>query len=134
MRLEGWEARLAAVVEAARLEPFAWGSTDCFRLACSAVEALTGLDHWPRFAGRYSSKAGALRIIAATGTFPEFIGWAFSAPLVPVNLARRGDLVLVPQPGMDALGVCLGNEAAVRAEKRLGFVPRALSLCAWRVD
>lgn len=133
MRLQGWEARLAGVIEAARPEPFAWGSTDCFRLACSAVEALTGENHWPRFAGRYASKRAALRIIAERGTFAEFVRWVFAIPAIPVKLARRGDLVLVAQPGMAALGVSLGNECAVRLESRLGFVPRAAIACAWKV-
>lgn len=135
MRLEGWEVRLAEVIEAARSEPFRWGERDCFHLACAAVEALTGADRWPEFGGRYRSQRQALRIIGEHGpSFAEFVTWFFAVPPVGVNLARRGDLMMIEPPsGMSALGVCVGSEAAVRFERELGFLPRGRFACSWRI-
>lgn len=134
MRLECWESRLAAVIEAARGRPFRWGENDCFRLACASVHALTGVDHWPAFAGRYHTQRQALRILAASGSFEGFVSEVFGAELVAPRLARMGDLMLVPQgPRMPALAVCVGAHAAVPLEHELGFVARSVCSRAWRI-
>lgn len=133
MRLEGWEGRLAAAIEAARFKPFRWGEHDCFRFACSAVEALTGVDRWSRFAG-YRTRFGALRIVAKhAGSFKDFVSLALGVELSGARLARVGDVVLVPQPRLDALGVCVGRDVAVLFERELGFLPRSACSQCWKV-
>lgn len=134
MRQQGWEKRFAEVIEAARAQPFEWGVSDCWRLACSSVEALTGEDRWPMFAGQYYTKGEALRIIALHAcSFEDFAGWFFGARPIDPRFARDGDLMLVRQPGMDALGVCVGSSIAVRLERELGFMPRAAAAKAWEI-
>jgi len=134
-RLPGWESRLAALIETARSEPYELGRHDCFRLACASIEALTGIDHWPRWAGRYGTRRDALKLIA------EFHREGFTAaasklfgrePVAPL-LARRGDIVELVQAGEQHLGVAVGAEAAVLGEAGLAFIP--LSECAhcWRI-
>jgi hypothetical protein len=46
MRLNGWEARLNAVVERHRVLPFGWHTSDCFTLPLDGVVAITGRDPW----------------------------------------------------------------------------------------
>ena len=134
MRLEGWEKRLAAVIEAARTEPYVLGQHDCFRVACASVEALTGIDRWPEFAG-YTTKREALAKLAAHGSTFEAAGdWFFGSPSVSVRLARRGDICCVQTvDGEKHLGVCLGRDTAVLAPEGLTFVATLLCRCAWRV-
>jgi hypothetical protein len=134
MRLEGWEQRLWAVIEAARTQPYALGEHDCLRVALRTVEALTGVDRWSEFAG-YKTKREALATIARFGSnFEDAISWFFGAPSVDVKLAGRGDICLVETvDGEQHLGVCLGRDTALLAPEGLTYLATLLCRCAWRV-
>jgi len=133
MRLEGWETRLALVVEEARHAPYALGTHDCFRLACRAVEALTGVDRWPEFAG-YTTKREALALLARHGSSFEDAFDHLAGERIEARLARRGDLVCVQtDDGEKHLGVVTGREAAFLAPQGLIWVPLAACRCGWRV-
>ena len=134
MRTKGWEARLAAVMEAARETPYVLGEHDCFRLACHAICALTGEDRWPEFAGRYRTKGEALRVIAEYGaSFDRAFSWFFGCAPADRKLARRGDIVKFMQEGEAHLGVCLGIRAAVLGDEGLMYVDIADCEHCWRV-
>ncbi len=134
-RIEGWELRLPLVIEAARNETYELGRHDCFRVACLAVVALTGVDRWPEFAGRYATKREALALLARHGsTFEAAFDWFFGGPHVDVKQARRGDIVaLATSDGEKHLGVCIGSRVAFLAETGLLFVPLTGCLCAWLI-
>jgi hypothetical protein len=134
-RIEGWESRLIAAVEAARWTRYELGVHDCFRVACHVVEALTGVDRWPEFAGRYHDKRGAVALLAEHGkTFEAAFDWFFDTPHVPVQEAARGDIVaLRTADGEKHLGVCLGCDVAFLAPEGLLFLQRSSAHCAWRV-
>lgn len=135
MRQQGWEARLAQVIEAARHARYELGVHDCFRVACAAIEALTGEDRWPVFAGRYATKRQALRLIAQYGRdFDAAFTWFFGALPLDVKLARSGDILkFVDSAGEAHLGVLVDSKVAVLGEEGLAFVPRAACACCWRV-
>jgi hypothetical protein len=136
MRQAGWEARLLAVVAAAQHEPYRLGTHDCFRLACRVVEALTGVDRWPQFAGQYATKREALRLIARFGlTFESAFDWFFALPHTSPKVARRGDIAAYADPeGEKHLGIVLGAETAVLGPHGLLRVPTLQCLAAWRID
>lgn len=123
-RLEGWEARLNTVIEAARDTPYVLGQHDCLRVACATVQALTGVDHWPGFAG-YTTRREALRVILMHG---KDLGDAVTRTLgvdpVEPGFARRGDLVMYADDADDDqhLGVCVGQWVAVLGEQGLQLV------------
>jgi hypothetical protein len=134
MRLEGWEGRLVQVIEAARHRPYVLGEHDCFRVACQAVEALTGEDKWPEFAGRYSTEREALHLLAQHGhSFEESFDWFFSVKHSDVRLARRGDIVALANGGQKHLGVCEGALVAALGPDGLVRVPLLECLCCWRI-
>lgn len=134
VRLEGWELRLDGVIENARRHPYELGMHDCFRVACAAVEALTGVDRWPEWSGKYSTKREALALIAKHGSnFEEAFDWFFDTKHVSVNLARRGDVVAFEFVGEKHLGVCTGMNCALTAESGVTFIPARRGLCAWRI-
>jgi hypothetical protein len=135
VRIEGWESRLDAILEAQRQVPYQLGREDCFRLACRAVEAVTGVDRWPEFAGRYRTKREALAEIARFGSsFDRAMDWFFGAMSISVLQARRGDIVSLRDPGGDLhLGVCVGARAACYGPSGLTFVPLSACRSAWRV-
>lgn len=133
-RLEGWEQRLLAIIEDARARPYVLGEHDCFRLACRVIEALTGVDRWPSFAG-YTTKREALQRLAQHGSSFEAAGdWFFGAPRVDIKLARRGDiLALQDEVGEKHLAVCLGHQLACMRDDGLLFLKVSAAHCAWRV-
>jgi hypothetical protein len=133
-RLQGWESRLAAVIEDARDQPYALGSHDCLRVALRTVEALTGVDRWSEFSG-YTTKREAMATIARFGSnFEAAISWFFGSPSVDVRMARRGDICLVQTvDGEQHLGVCLGRDTALLAPEGLTYFPTLVCKCAWRV-
>lgn len=135
MRAEGWEGRLNAVIDAARATPYALGTHDCFRVACATVHALTGVDRWAEWQGRYRSRREALALIAEHGrSFEAAASAFFGEPASDVRHARRGDLVCVQtEDGEKHLGVCLGINAAVLGPDGLAFVPTMTCLCCWRI-
>lgn len=135
-RLQGWEMRLHACVEAARARPYRLGEHDCFRFACAVVEALTGADLWAPWAGRYRTRLGALRQIHrfGGGGFTEAGTKLFAVAPVAMGLARRGDIAEFADPdGEQHLGVALGPDVAVLAAGGLTFVKRSACRHVWRV-
>lgn len=135
-RIEGWESRLAAVIEAARARPYVLGESDCLRLACAAVEAITGRDYWPKFAG-YRTKRQALVTIARIA---PTLGEAVTATLgrQPANprTALRGDIALFRDAaGEDHLGVVTGAYVMVTLPDGIGSmsIEHPGVLCSWRV-
>lgn len=136
MRLDGWESRLMAIVDSALRTPYVLGEHDCLRLACADVEALTGVDYWPRFKG-YKTKRQALVTIAKIApTLGEAVTAVLEVRPSRAICARRGDLVLFrDDDSEDHLGVCIGREVLVTAEQgaiTLGLEDKRL-LCSWRV-
>ncbi len=134
-RLPGWEGRLCAVIADVHARPYELGVHDCFRLACAVIEALTGIDRWGEFAGRYRTARECLALLAEHGhNFTEAGTWFFGAQPVSWKRARRGDVLEYREPGGAAhLVVCVGAHCVGLADQ--GPINIALSACAhaWRV-
>jgi len=138
VRLEGWETRVRAVLEAARFEPYALGQNDCLRLACATIHALTGVDLWPNFAGRYATRAQSLRCIAEYGgNFQAGVARILGGQPEPMSVARPGDICEYREPDitrMPHLGVVWDAKAvAVLGEQGLLFVARGACQHCWRI-
>lgn len=131
MRLEGWEARLAEEIEAARSRPFRWGQHDCATWAADVRRALTGEDLAAGWRGKYRDARGAKRAIRATGAHDlvEAVTRAIGSPLPSVLMAGRGDVVTDGA----ALGICLGRDAAFLSLSGLAFRPLATCLHGWSI-
>jgi hypothetical protein len=134
MRVCGWTSVLAARLEAAQSQPFAWGCHDCATWAFDLRRDLTGgPDHAARWRGRYRTARGAYRVMrrlgweSLEGLGRDLLGDPLATPL----LAQRGDLVL---GGEDpAFGICTGARAAFVAPKGLTQLPLASCSLVWRV-
>lgn len=138
-RVEGWESRLVAVIEAARVRTYALGQWDCFALACASVAAVTGVDFWPQWQGRYATRREAVALIAAYAghgdgnAFTRAFSKLFGAAPVPMSFGRRGDIAeFVDATGQQHLGVVLGRDVAVMDEQ-MTFVSRKACVHAWRI-
>lgn len=135
MRVAGWESRLAAVIEAARTRPYSLGEFDCFCLACQVVNALTGVDRWPEFAGRYRTKREALLLLHEHGrSFSDAARWFFGGATRPLPYARRGDIVEYRDvTGEYHLGVVTGAQFVCIHETGLIEVPMREAGACWAV-
>lgn len=133
-RLEGWEQKLDRLLEEARRQPYRLGEHDCFRLTSRVVEALTGIDLWPRFRG-YRTRRQALATIARCGpTFETAGDFVFGSPRVDWRALRRGDIAAFQtSDGYKHLAICNGRTLAVLVESGLEFPPTSAALCGWRV-
>lgn len=132
MRVDGWEERLAEVVEAAESRPFEWGVHDCCTFAAACVDAITGSDHVGRL--DYADERAAKRILACHGGLLEAVTSRLGVTVGGWAHARRGDVCLVPTEQGDGLGVCLGTHIAVAAEQGIERYPLPLARWVWRIE
>lgn len=132
MRRADWPTRLAGVVEGRRQLPFSWGAHDCCAFAAACVEAVTGIDHFAAWRGRYRSRMGAMRWIAEAGGLPVLVSRALGEPDLP-GRAQRGDVVLIGTRAGFALGVCVGSTIACAGPQGVTFVPLNEGLQCWHV-
>lgn len=122
-RLEGWESRLVAVLEAADEQPYRLGTHDCLRMSCRAVEALTGVDLWSQFCG-YTTQREALQVIAHHGkTLRDAVSKVLDVEVRPTLQARRGDIVLFHDGRQHHLGVCAGALVATLMDDGVLYIP-----------
>ena len=105
-RLKNWPSRLAALVEAARLEPFAWGRHDCCLWGADSVLACTGLDPAAKWRGTYSDAAGAAALLQQLGGIAAVA--AMAGPEILPRLAGAGDVGLIDFDGRETLAVHSG--------------------------
>lgn len=122
-RLPDWPERLAALVEARRGVPFAWGVMDCGIFAADGALAVTGRDFLARWRGTYATEDQAEAITG--GAFETFMDAALrgiGAADCPVGLLQRGDVALVRYGNTRSLAVCLGGAVAVPGLNGLAFL------------
>ena len=133
MKTDGWEKRLSDAVEAARGQPFEWGSHDCATWAFDVRQALINGPDVVAWRGRYKTALGSHRAMRKLGwhTMEEGGRALMGEPLPGVLMAQRGDLVL--SQGDPAFGVCIGSQVAFVGPSGLQFVPLAECAMAWRV-
>lgn len=130
MRHTDWPERLANLIEARRTLAFAWGENDCAAFAAAAIDAVAGRAvDLPAHASEFE----ALRQIATHGSLVAATALVLGEPVAP-GLARRGDVVVVPNEGREVLAVCLGLTCAAPGPDGLTFVPAALAVACWRID
>lgn len=114
MRSEHWPARLAAVVACAATRPYVLGEWDCLRFSCACIDAMTGVDLWPRFSGYRTKRQALVTIARIAPTLGEAITAVLAVPPQPVFLGRRGDIALYrDDAGEEHIGVVLGARVGV---------------------
>lgn len=129
MRLDGWEKRLDAIIQAN--EPFAWGTNDCCMFAVRCVEVITGVDHGKKYRG-YKTGLGAMKRLNKYGGV-EGIAIACLGEPKSIKLAKRGDVVMHNISDGLSLGICLGDKIAGVDDDGIVFLPVSAGIQAWGV-
>lgn len=130
MRLPGWETALVEEIDRARSLQFRWGVHDCATWAFDVRLRLTGQDAAAAWRGRYSTSAGAARVMRRLGweTLPAMGCSLLGNPIQPL-CAQRGDIVICN----GAFGICAGAFAVFLAQTGLTERPMAAATMAWRI-
>lgn len=144
MRPENWEIALAAEIAAARERAWEWGAHDCASFAARCLEAEFGFapPAWGRWAGRWTTERGALRVLASEGF--DGLGAAVDAACrdarrASPRTAGRGDIAALPTGSAGFGGMALGvvEGAAVwiaSAPRGLARARLADALAVWPAE
>lgn len=136
-RLENWPELLNSYIAEQETAPFVWGEHDCCLFVCNVIQLLTGIDPAKDYRNRYKTKAGATRLLAKAGGL-EALAVAVCADMefveIGVNFCQRGDLVLMDCAEEQALGICLGANAAFVTLTGFTYYPLSKCCRAWRVS
>ncbi len=130
MRREDWPERMVAAIDAARSQPFVWGESDCCLFAADVVLAMTGEDYAKAFRGKYKSARGALGALKrhGHGDIEKTMDGMFER-----RYPMRGDVVMAVIDNQQALGICVGADAAFKGPAGASFLS-VDGLIAWAVD
>lgn len=132
-----WPERLNEKIEELKNRPFVWGTLDCCIFTADIIQAMTDVDVFAEFRGKYTDLDGAHDQIKATG---KNLGFAVSKTLKkygcvqkPVNRAGRGDLVLTTD---NALGIVSPDGRLILAltQSGLAYYPLSLAKTAWGIE
>jgi hypothetical protein len=128
-RLDDWEKRLAAYLDGVRDDVDALGPLPCARFAAEAAHAITGVDYYAPYRGRYKTETGAAKVLRRIGggDLPSTFDLHFEQK--PPAFAQRGDLVF----DGEVMGVCVGGTALFVHFDQLIEQPRTQWEKAWAV-
>jgi hypothetical protein len=114
---------------------------DCCLFSCDCILAVTGTDLAEWFRGKYNTRKEALALIkqrtghTGVAAIAEYAANEHGLESIPVNMARRGDMVLVGTGSKALLGVVALTGIDVMCLGKQGIMRVALShaTAAWRV-
>lgn len=135
MRIDGWEENLAAYLEWAARQDFAYGTMDCVCFASNAVLEITGIDPMQEGRGKYNNlKDGAVLIREYRGSYAGIMDEHFER--ISPAFAQRGDIVLIFENSAPVFGVVgsTGYAYFKGRGKALGLKFPRLCQLAWRIE
>jgi hypothetical protein len=139
-RLANWRSALHSAVLSAAGRPFVWGENDCVTFMGDCYLAQTGRDLIAPYRDRYSTAAGALRVIRATGAqdLLELVGRHMAPIERGPAFAQEGDVAMIPTEALEggvgwACGIILGARIGVLAPTGYGTVDRRQAGYAFRI-
>lgn len=132
-RLPDWDRRLVRVVEKHLHLPGEWGVSDCGLTVGDAVEAVAGINPLARFVGKYTTEAGAARVMRRKGWKDMGDVLASFAPPIGRLKAQRGDIGTIVQGGQLTAGFICERGLAAKSEHGLVFYPVTEIVAAFKV-
>lgn len=92
-----------------------WGASDCMISCADYAYLRTGSDPAAIWRGCYTTREGALEIIAAAGGVARLMGLGLATiGATAIAAPGRGDLVCAAMNGEEIGGLCLGDVVAFR--------------------
>jgi hypothetical protein len=133
-RLDDWQDRFFAYLEATRLLPFAWGTNDCCLFAAGSIDAITGSTLTAQLAESYAytDEAGALAFVESFGSLEAAVSSWLGDAKAP-NFAGPGDIILADLEMGPTIGVCLGVDCAFSGASGMDYRSRTFITACWTV-
>ena len=123
-RCNNWELRLYERAAEWQEKIFAYGTADCTAFCGDCVHAMTGINPWAEWAGKYKGARSAAKLIRKRGHHSLFhvLQFIFGRS-VHIAMAQRGDIVYASL-GLDApqIGICLGEQSVSCSPDGLGLI------------
>ena len=126
-RLPDWERRLADYIEA--IDIASLGAAPCAQFAADCAQAITGVDFYESYRGRYKTAAGAARVLKRIGGGDLPLTFDLHFEQKPPAFAQRGDIVF----NGESMGVCIGGVGLFIDGDAFVQLPRNLWVKAWAV-
>lgn len=117
---------------------FRYGKLDCCLFVADVIKQLTGKDFAEPWRGKYTTEAGARRMIAEHGNMAGIASSAFGE-MLPMSNVRDGSPVLIGPPFVEhdsiseALGICHQSRIYYLTEKGLASVSLLFGRGCWSV-
>jgi len=133
-RLPDWEPRLIAFADSVQGDPFVLGQTNCSILAARAIDAMTGSNHWKKFAAVATTDESELSEASDRRTRREFEAAGFSK--VRKNFEQPGDILIGWKKPFERCAVCLGGGKVLTSNRDKGviIIPLALFCRAYKPE
>ncbi len=133
-RLPDWNSRLVDYLSSVARMPWRPGSHDCVTFASGWREAITGVDLLGDHRGSYRSLEQGFAMLHARGWADHVEAVTQGLVECRPELARIGDLVVVPNEVMHlAMAGCGGAAVHVLTPRGLGVAPLTAAVRAWRL-
>jgi hypothetical protein len=129
-RLEGWQDKFFAYLEATRATPFEWGQHDCCLFAAKSIDAICGSPLELQLKIDYRDEASALAYIAQFGSLEAAVSNWLGESKAP-NFAGPGDIVLANLDNGPTVGVCLGVKCAFASVAGPLYTQRDAIVACW---
>jgi len=132
MRRHDWASKLHEHIAANASSRFSWGDNDCCLFVARAVDVICDTKHANSLASRYHDEPTAQAYIAQSGGIAAAVD-TFIGPHKTEGRPMRGDVALIKHNDIDALGICIGRDIAVKTTDGISYVDRSAVLFYWSI-
>ena len=126
-------AALDAYLHSVAERHFDWRHWNCCHFVAGWAVQRTGIDPMQGLPSTASQRSAHRLIRTLGGTLAEAWSRRLGAEALPATLAQPGDVVLVQDGDLRAVGLCLGHRAAVLSPQGLAYTGMAAAVHAWRL-
>lgn len=135
MRYYDWPERLFEAIRKAQGSEFKWGENDCALFVCDCIMVMTEVDYAAKFRGKYTTRVGAMKALKKLEDVKSLSELADKClgEKIDKSHAHRGDVVLLVDDSVEALGIVAGSYAVFLAPNGIQTILLSKCVCAWKV-
>lgn len=136
IRVDGWEHRLDQAIATGRRAAFQFGGDaphDCLSFPALCIAAVTGVDLYEPFRGRYADEGGAKALVPNIEAFLEGMASRHSWPAREACTAQKGDLAAVRLGATFLCAVVYGGLVIPEAPRGLRRFNLLMAEKIWRI-
>jgi hypothetical protein len=130
MRRHDWASKLYEHIAANSSCQFSWGKNDCCLFVARAVDVICDTEHATSLASRYHDEVTAQEYIAQSGGIAAAVD-TFIGPHKTEGRPMRGDVALIKHNNLEALGICVGSDIAVKTTDGISYVSHSSVIVYW---